>query len=116
MTIKHDGRTFQIVKKHQRYEWTAVKDALLTKLYGQMGLKELARRFKCAQSTIIRRLRVLDLSGEKLWTGEKAHNDQILRDNYLSKTNQQLAKMIGCVHVYVSDRLTYLGLVRPRRR
>lgn len=114
MIIDYKGKQFQIVKKHQRYEWTAIKDALLTKLYEQgMGLKELARRFKCAESTIIRRLRVLDLSGERLWT---AKNDKMLRDNYLSKTNQQLAKIIGCVHVYVGDRLTYLGLVRPRRK
>jgi len=114
MTIEHKGRTFQIVKKHVRYQWTGIKDALLTKLYGQgMGLKELARRFKCAESTIIRRLRVLDLSGEKLWTAE---NDKKLRDNYLGMDNKQLGKLIGCVDVYVSDRLTYLGLVRPRRR
>jgi len=113
MAIEHDGKKYKLVKKYQRYEWSPAKDMLLTKRYGQgMKVKELARKFKTSESVIARRLRVLDLAGEKLWTAE---NDAILRTGYQQMSNGELARKIGCAVLYVSDRLMYLGLRRHQK-
>ena len=87
---------------------------LLTDLYRKgSSPSELAQRFRCREGLIFRRLRVLDLSGEKLWT---AKNDKLLRDNYRRMSNVELGEKIGCVHFYVGDRLAYLGLQRKKGR
>ena len=114
MAIKHDGKEYTIIEKHQRYEWSEIKDALLTKCYKEgVKVSELARRFKASESVIARRLRVLDLVGEKLWTRK---NDAILRSGYLTKANSEIAREVGCTTQYVIDRLTYLGLERRKGR
>ena len=113
MAIKHDGKEFDVVARPGQYIWTEVKDALLTKLYKE-GKKpgELAGMFKTSQMIIHRRLRVLDLPGDKLWTKK---NDAFLRSSYREMSNEEMARKVGCNLIYVSDRLTYLGLDRRRR-
>ena len=113
MAIKHDGKEFDVVAKRGRYEWTGVKDALLTKLYKE-GKKpgELAGMFKTSDMIIHRRLRVLDLVGDKLWTRK---NDAVLRSGYRTMANSEMARKVGCNVIYVADRLAYLGLDRRKR-
>jgi|6_EtaG_2_1085325.scaffolds.fasta_scaffold03149_3 hypothetical protein len=99
--------------KSSEITWSKDQDARLKRLYDkQTQWSHIAILFKCSYSTVHRRLRVLNILPNK-WTPKQ---DQILRDSFATKTNQELASEVKVNALYVADRIAYLGLIRKQGR
>ncbi len=108
---KENDKQYRI--KPNEIKWSKDQDARLKHLYEKKTQwNYIAILFKCSESTIQRRLRVLNALPDK-WTPKQ---DQVLRDSYATKTNQELAAEVNVNIVYVADRIAYLGLIRKQGR
>ena len=111
MMTKAKDKQYRI--KSSEIVWDENKDARLTFLYSQQTqLKHLARVFNCSETTIQRRLKVLNLLPDK-WTTQQ---DSYLAEYFTTKTNQELSNELNINVVYIADRIAFLGLVRKQGR
>lgn len=101
--------------KHQRFVWDDEMDGKLMRMYlrEKRIYAEIMEELGCTESQLMRRLKVLDIhrTRSRFWTSER---DALLQEHYLREDNAALAKRVGCAQNYVADRLTYLGLERPK--
>lgn len=109
--ISENGKQYKI--KPSEMIWDNDKDAKLKVLYHKKTQwSHIAALFHCSESTIQRRLKVLNVLPGK-WT---TLQDNYLREHYISKTNQEMANSIDINVVYVADRIAFLGLLRKQGR
>ena len=109
--IKHRDKTYAIA--NTKLTWDSDKDTRLKHLKDkELSIYSIAKAFGCSEAMIHRRLRVLGLVESK-WTPAQ---DRFLQQNYLTTINKDMARVLKVNEMYVSDRLSYLGLVRPLGR
>lgn len=109
--INENGKQYKI--KSNEMTWDEEKDAKLKILYDKKTLwSHIAALFNCSDSTIQRRLKVLNILPGK-WT---TIQDNYLREHYIAKSNQEMATDLGVNVVYVADRIAFLELIRKQGR
>lgn len=97
--------------KIKSFTWTSDNDARLKHLREQETPRDrIAKILGCSEGLVYRRLRVLNLTDMK-WTSVQ---DKVLKDNYLTHTNKELAQMLKVDEMSVQDRRSYLNLLRKR--
>jgi len=110
MSIIHAGKTYRIMKSKDRFTWDESKDSILKYHFDQKDSRaKIASLLDCAISTVHRRLFVLNIDGS-FWDAQK---DGIIKADYMTRTNEQLAAVLKCQSYHVADRLAYVSLTRP---
>lgn len=106
--IKHDGKEYKPKELH-KVTWDDEKDEQLKVLRkAEKPVEVIAKCFGYSTTRIFGRLKNLGLT-DNPWTSEQ---DQVLRANYLTYSNAELARLVKSNTEYVSDRLDFLGLNR----
>lgn len=99
-TIKDPGKRFVFTEKH---------DVYILEHYLTSSQEEIAKHIGCNKQQINRRIQFLGLKGYKRWNEE---NENHLKDNWLLKSDDELAKETGrTVSAIIAERIQ-LGLFR----